>query len=118
WRENGVFLNAVPYGGFRVTFTIEYDHPLIGTQTLSLDIDRESFLEQIAPARTFVLERDLEALRSAGWIQGGRLENAVVVGKDRILNSEPLRFPDEFVRHKILDLLGDLFLLAVRSSAT
>ena len=111
WCENGVELSAVPYQGFRVTFTIDYDHPLIGTQTLSLDIDRESFLEEIAPARTFVLERDLEALRHAGWIKGGRLENAVVVGKDRILNSEPLRFPDEFVRHKILDLLGDLFLL-------
>ena len=111
WSENGVELSAVPYHGFRITFTIEYDHPLIGRQTASMDINRETFLEQIAPARTFVLERDLEALRQAGWIKGGRLESAVVVGKDRILNPEPLRFPDEFVRHKVLDLLGDLFLL-------
>ena len=111
WCENGVELSAVPYRGFRISFTIEYDHPLIGTQSLSLDIDRDTFLRDIAPARTFVLERDLDTLRSAGWIKGGKLENAVVVGKDKILNPGPLRFKDEFVRHKILDLLGDLFLL-------
>src|SRR5262249_50188754 len=86
WEENGVFLSAVPYRGFRVTFTIDYDHPLIGRQSLTLDIDDETFLREIAPARTFVLERDLEALRAAGWIRGGRIESAVVVGKDRILN--------------------------------
>ena len=68
-------------------------------------------MREIAPARTFVLERDVDALRKAGWIRGGRLENAVVVGEQRVLNQEPLRFPDEFVRHKVLDLLGDLFLL-------
>ena len=111
WSENGVALSAVPYQGLRISFTIEYDHPMIGTQSLTLEIDRDTFLKEIAPARTFVLERDLESLRHAGWIKGGKLENAVVVGKDRILNPEPLRFPDEFVRHKILDLLGDLFLL-------
>ncbi len=111
WQYDTIELSAVPYGGFRITFTIEYDHPLIGRQTRSLDIDDRTFLEQIAPARTFVLERDLEALRKAGWIKGGRIENAVVVGEKRILNPEPLRYPDEFVRHKILDLLGDLFLL-------
>jgi UDP-3-O-[3-hydroxymyristoyl] N-acetylglucosamine deacetylase/3-hydroxyacyl-[acyl-carrier-protein] dehydratase len=111
WSAGGVELSAVPYSGFRITFTIEYDHSLIGRQTISLDLDRDAFLKQIAPARTFVLERDVEALRQAGWIRGGRLENAIVVGKDRILNPEPLRWPDEFVRHKVLDLLGDLFLL-------
>ncbi len=111
WRHDGVELSAVPYTGFRLTFTIDYDHPLIGTQTLSYEIDPATYLEQIAPARTFVLESDLEQLRKAGWIKGGRLESAVVVGRDRILNEEPLRFPDEFVRHKLLDLLGDLFIL-------
>lgn len=110
-NEKGIELSAVPYQGFKLTFTIEYDHPLIGVQTLSLDITPEVFLEQIAPARTFVLERDLAVLRQAGWIKGGRLESAIVVGADRVLNEEPLRFPDEFVRHKILDLLGDLFIL-------
>jgi UDP-3-O-[3-hydroxymyristoyl] N-acetylglucosamine deacetylase/3-hydroxyacyl-[acyl-carrier-protein] dehydratase len=111
WAENGVELSAVPYSGFRITFTIDYDHPLVGRQAISLDIDDKTFLEEIAPARTFVLQRDLEALRSAGWIKGGRIESAVVVGDDRILNEEPLRYPDEFVRHKVLDLLGDLYLL-------
>jgi UDP-3-O-[3-hydroxymyristoyl] glucosamine N-acyltransferase len=82
-----------------------------GTQTHSLDITEDSFMKEIAPARTFVLERDIEALRKAGWIKGGRIESAVVVGEKRILNAEPLRYPDEFVRHKVLDLLGDLFLL-------
>ncbi len=112
WSENGVELSALPYNGFKITFTIDYDHPLIGCQTLSLDIDRESFMKEIAPARTFVLERDIEALRAAGWIKGGRLESALVVGEDgELRNREPLRYPDEFVRHKILDLLGDLSLL-------
>ncbi|HYM80110.1 MAG TPA: bifunctional UDP-3-O-[3-hydroxymyristoyl] N-acetylglucosamine deacetylase/3-hydroxyacyl-ACP dehydratase [Candidatus Limnocylindria bacterium] len=111
WQEPGIELRAVPYDGFRITFAIDYDHPLIGRQQISLDITDDAFLKEIAPARTFVLERDLEGLRAAGWIKGGRLESAVVVGKDRILNPDPLRYPDEFVRHKVLDLLGDLFLL-------
>ena len=111
WSADGVSLSATPYRGFRITFTIRYDHPLIGEQTLSLDITPSTFMEQIAPARTFVLERDLELLRAAGWIKGGRLESAIVVGEHGILNRDPLRFPDEFVRHKVLDLLGDLFLL-------
>jgi UDP-3-O-[3-hydroxymyristoyl] N-acetylglucosamine deacetylase / 3-hydroxyacyl-[acyl-carrier-protein] dehydratase len=110
WAEGGVELSAVPYSGTRFTFTIEYDHPLIGVQSRTFDLDEESFLRDIAPARTFVLERDIETLRKAGWIKGGRMESAVVVGADRILNP-PLRFEDEFVRHKILDLIGDLFLL-------
>jgi UDP-3-O-[3-hydroxymyristoyl] N-acetylglucosamine deacetylase/3-hydroxyacyl-[acyl-carrier-protein] dehydratase len=111
WQYDTIQLKAEPYGGFRISFTIEYDHPLIGRQSRSLDIDDHTFLKEIAPARTFVLERDLEELRRAGWIKGGRIESAVVVGEKKILNPEPLRFPDEFVRHKILDLLGDLFLL-------
>jgi len=115
WKsDHGVELSAVPYNGFRITFTIEYDHPLIGVQTLALDIDSDTFMRDIAPARTFVLERDLEQLRQAGWIKGGRLESAVVVGDDGLRNPEPLRYPDEFVRHKILDLIGDLSLLGHR----
>ena len=111
WREEGIELSAVPYQGFKITFTIDYDHPLIGSQTIALDINPETFMSEIAAARTFVLQSDIDALRSAGWIKGGRMESAIVVGQDRILNPEPLRFPDEFVRHKVLDLLGDLYLL-------
>jgi len=111
WYENGVELSATPYKGFRISFTIDYDHPLVGRQSLSLDINDQTFMQEIAPARTFVLERDLEPLREKGWIKGGRMDSAVVIGNNAILNPEPLRYPDEFVRHKILDLLGDLFLL-------
>jgi UDP-3-O-[3-hydroxymyristoyl] N-acetylglucosamine deacetylase/3-hydroxyacyl-[acyl-carrier-protein] dehydratase len=111
WAQNGIQMSAEPYNGLKLTFTIDYEHPMIGHQTISIDMNDSAFMDQIAPARTFVLERDIEALRKAGWIKGGRIESAVVVGRDRILNSEPLRYPDEFVRHKVLDLLGDLFLL-------
>jgi UDP-3-O-[3-hydroxymyristoyl] N-acetylglucosamine deacetylase/3-hydroxyacyl-[acyl-carrier-protein] dehydratase len=110
-EENGVILVALPHDGLRVTFTIEYANAWRGTQYASYDIDPEVFVREIAPARTFVLERDVEQLRSKGMIQGGTLQNAVVVRPNGILNEEPLRFEDEFVRHKILDFLGDLTLL-------
>jgi UDP-3-O-[3-hydroxymyristoyl] N-acetylglucosamine deacetylase / 3-hydroxyacyl-[acyl-carrier-protein] dehydratase len=110
-EENGVILVALPHDGLRVTFTIEYANAWRGTQYATYDIDPEVFVKEIAPARTFVLERDVEHLRSKGMIQGGTLQNAVVVRPDGILNQEPLRFEDEFVRHKILDFLGDLSLL-------
>ncbi len=111
WASNGAEISATPFDGLRLTYRIEYPNPLIGTQVLTLDVNRETFLRDIAPARTFVLERDLDALRRAGWIKGGRIESAVVVGDGAIRNPEPLRFDDEFVRHKLLDLLGDLTLL-------
>ena len=110
-RDGDAELTAVPYAGFRVSFTIHYDNPLIGTQHASFDLDADTFAREIAPARTFALMRDVRELQKRGLIKGGTLANAVVVDEDRILNDEPLRFPDEFVRHKILDLLGDLALL-------
>jgi len=110
-EENGVILVALPHEGLRVTFTIEYENAWRGTQYATYDIDPDVFEKEIAPARTFVLERDVEKLRAKGMIQGGTLQNAVVVKPDGILNQEPLRFEDEFVRHKILDFLGDLSLL-------
>ncbi len=109
--EGDVQLLAVPHDGLRLSFTIQYDNTLIGTQYISIDLDPETFLRDIAPARTFALWEDIEPLRQAGHIKGGTLHNAVVVKGDRILNQEGLRFPDEFVRHKILDLLGDLTIL-------
>lgn len=111
YRDGNVELVALPHEGFRITFSIDYDNPHIGKQTASFDIDREVFKEQISSARTFVLYEDVERLREMGLIKGGTLENSIVVGRDGIMNEEPLRFPDEFVRHKILDLLGDLALL-------
>ena len=111
YEENGVILVALPHDGLRVTFTIEYENAWRGTQYATYDIDPDVFVKEIAPARTFVLERDVEQLRSRGMIQGGTLQNAVVVQPTGIMNQEPLRFEDEFVRHKILDFLGDLYLL-------
>jgi UDP-3-O-[3-hydroxymyristoyl] N-acetylglucosamine deacetylase / 3-hydroxyacyl-[acyl-carrier-protein] dehydratase len=111
YEEGGVILVALPHDGLRVTFTIEYENAYRGTQYATYDITPETFVKEIAPARTFVLERDVETLRARGMIQGGTLQNAVVVKADGILNREPLRFDDEFVRHKILDFLGDLYLL-------
>ncbi len=111
FEENGVILVALPHDGLRVTFTIEYENAYRGTQYATYDITPDTFVKEIAPARTFVLERDVEVLRKRGMIQGGTLQNAVVVKPDGILNQEPLRFEDEFVRHKILDFLGDLYLL-------
>jgi len=110
----GASLTAVPYNGLKISFTIDYDHPVLGTQYLSLDLTRDAFINEIAPARTFCLYEDVKHLQEKNLIKGGTLENAVVVGDDGILNDEPLRFPDEFVRHKILDLMGDLSLLGAR----
>jgi len=111
YRHGAVELTAVPHDRFRISFTIDYDHPAVGTQYASWDIDDTVFEREIAPARTFVLERDIAALRASGLIRGGSLENAVVIGDKGVLNEGGLRFPDEFVRHKVLDLMGDLTLL-------
>jgi len=111
YEENGVVLVGLPHDGLRITFTIEYDDAYLGTQHATYDIDREVFIREIAPARTFVLQRDVDALRARGMILGGTLQNAVVVQPTGILNQEPLRFENEFVRHKILDFIGDLYLL-------
>jgi UDP-3-O-[3-hydroxymyristoyl] N-acetylglucosamine deacetylase/3-hydroxyacyl-[acyl-carrier-protein] dehydratase len=110
-HEDGVQMVAIPHDGLRLSFTIQYDNPLVGTQYRSLEITPEVFVREIAPARTFALYEDIEKLRAAGMIRGGTLRNAVVVRGGEILNEEGLRYPDEFVRHKILDLLGDLALL-------
>lgn len=111
YEENGVVLVALPHDGLRITFTIEYDDAYLGTQHATYDIDKDIFVKEIAPARTFVLQRDVDALRARGMILGGTLQNAVVVQPTGILNQEPLRFENEFVRHKILDFIGDLYLL-------
>lgn len=111
FQENGVEIIALPHEGFRVSFTIQFDNPLVGTQHASFEVTPEVFAREIAPARTFVLYRDVEALRNAGMIKGGTTRNAVVIKDGEIMSDEPLRFKDEFVRHKILDLIGDLALL-------
>jgi UDP-3-O-[3-hydroxymyristoyl] N-acetylglucosamine deacetylase len=99
-----------PSDHFKVTYSISYDHPLLRHQSRTLRITEESFLEEIAPARTFTFLKDVEMLRQNGLALGGSLENAIVLGETGVLNN-PLRFDDEFVRHKILDAVGDLALV-------
>lgn len=102
---------AYPASEYRVTYAIDFDHPLLGYQELSVGLWRDGdFAEKLAPARTFTFEGEVDNLRRRGLGLGGSLGNALVIGEDRILNPD-LRFPDEFVRHKMLDLTGDLSLL-------
>jgi UDP-3-O-[3-hydroxymyristoyl] N-acetylglucosamine deacetylase len=100
-----------PAGTFRATYRIAFPHPLIGEQELSFELANGGYESGIAPARTFGFLEEVEALRQSGLVRGGSLENAIVLTRDGILNPEGLRFPDEFCRHKILDLIGDLALL-------
>ncbi|HWN82381.1 MAG TPA: bifunctional UDP-3-O-[3-hydroxymyristoyl] N-acetylglucosamine deacetylase/3-hydroxyacyl-ACP dehydratase [Candidatus Udaeobacter sp.] len=110
-EDGPVQLLALPHDGLRITFTIDYPDQVVGTQSASFELDPDTFEREIAPARTFVMMRDVQALQAAGLIKGGSLSNAVVVEDEKVLSEEPLRFPNEFVRHKILDLLGDLCLV-------
>ena len=102
------FVAAFPAPFFCVTCVVSYASPWIGTQMLDLTVGPESYREQVARARTFAMEADLEALRAKGMALGGSLENAVLVGEGGVRASGGLRWPDEFVRHKALDLVGDL----------
>jgi UDP-3-O-[3-hydroxymyristoyl] N-acetylglucosamine deacetylase len=100
-----------PYArGFRVEAEIAFDHPAIGRQSLALDVRPETFRREIARARTFGFMRDVAKLWSAGYALGASLENTLVIAENRVLNPEGLRFRDEFVRHKMLDAIGDLAL--------
>ncbi len=100
-----------PYShGFRVEAEIEFDHPLIGKQAMALDIEPNSFRREIARARTFGFMKDVAKLWSAGYALGANFANTLVISEDRVLNPEGVRFADEFVRHKVLDAIGDLAL--------
>jgi len=105
-------LIALPYDGLRITCTSTDDRGT-HTQHLCLDIDPETYVREVAAARTFTVYEDIEPLLKMGKIRGGSLDSAIVIKGDKILSKEPLRFPDEFVRHKILDIIGDLVLLGV-----
>ena len=99
-----------PSDHFKVTYSVSYDHPLLRHQSRTIRVTEHSFIEEIAPARTFTFLKDVEMMRQNGLALGGSLENAIVLGETGILNNA-LRFEDEFVRHKILDAIGDLALV-------
>lgn len=102
-----------PYEGYRLSFSIDFKHPVIdrSTQSVTIDFAQTSYLKEISRARTFGFMQDVENLRENGLALGGGLDNAVVLDEYRVLNAEGLRFADEFIRHKLLDAVGDLYLL-------
>ena len=106
-------ISIEPADAYEIDCTIDFPHPLIGVQHRSVILDNGSFARDIASARTFGFIEEVEALRRANLIRGGSLDNAIVLTKHGMLNETGLRFPDEFVRHKILDIVGDLALLGM-----
>lgn len=102
---------ALPYDGYKITYTIKFDHTFLKSQMLEVVLDMESYKNEIANARTFGFDYEIDYLKKNNLALGGTLDNAIVVKKDGVLNPDGLRFEDEFVRHKILDLIGDLKVL-------
>ena len=112
-REDDKVATFKPFDGFKVTFSIEFDHPVFEerNQVASIDFSSTSFVKEVARARTFGFMRDIEFLRSQNLARGGSVDNAIVVDEYRILNEDGLRYDDEFVKHKMLDAIGDLYQL-------
>ena len=113
FREGNKFIGVYPAETYSVSYKINFPHPLIGRETFSLDLTNGQYVSKIAPARTFGFLHEAEAMRQQGLIRGASSENALVLTRDGLVNP-PLRFDDEFVRHKILDLIGDLALIGRR----
>jgi UDP-3-O-[3-hydroxymyristoyl] N-acetylglucosamine deacetylase len=112
-EANGKFIGLYPADRFQLNYAIEYDHPLIGRQACTLNLSDDVFETDIAGARTFGFLDEYEALKQYGFAQGASLDNVVVIDKQQVLNPGGLRYPDEFVRHKMLDCLGDFSLLGM-----
>ncbi|HLS86774.1 MAG TPA: UDP-3-O-acyl-N-acetylglucosamine deacetylase [Burkholderiales bacterium] len=112
-RDGDKWARIDPYEGYRLSFSIDFRHPVIdrSTQSVTVDFGETSYLKEIARARTFGFMQDVENLRENGLALGGGLDNAVVLDEFRVLNAEGLRYADEFIRHKLLDAVGDLYLL-------
>jgi UDP-3-O-[3-hydroxymyristoyl] N-acetylglucosamine deacetylase len=112
-KEGDKWARFEPYEGYRLAFSIDFNHPVIdrSSQSVTLDFAQTSYLKEISRARTFGFMQDVENLRENGLALGGGLDNAVVLDEYRVLNAEGLRFADEFIRHKLLDAVGDLYLL-------
>jgi UDP-3-O-[3-hydroxymyristoyl] N-acetylglucosamine deacetylase len=112
-EQDGKWAEFTPYDGFKVNFNIDFEHPVFKThlQTSTIDFSTTSFLREVSRARTFGFLRDIEALRANRLALGGNIDNAIVLDDFRVLNEDGLRYEDEFVRHKILDAIGDLYLI-------
>jgi UDP-3-O-[3-hydroxymyristoyl] N-acetylglucosamine deacetylase len=112
-REGDKFIAVYPHNGYSVSYHIDFPHPLVGNETFEITLNNGAFQREIASARTFGFLHEAEAMRNMGLIRGASEENAIVLTRDGITNP-PLRYRDEFVRHKVLDLIGDLALLGKR----
>ena len=110
-EKAGKYVMALPYDGFKISYTIDFNHSFLKSQYYELEVNLENYIENIAKCRTFAFDYEIDFLKKNNLALGGSLENAVVVGADGPLNLEGLRYPDEFVRHKILDIIGDLYVL-------
>lgn len=112
-QEGDKWVEFTPFDGFKVTLTIDFDHPVFNrcNQTFEIDFAHQSYVEEISRARTFGFMQEVELMRSHNLGLGGNLSNAIVIDELDVLNQEGLRYPDEFVRHKILDAIGDLYTL-------
>jgi len=112
-KDGDKYARFLPFNGFKVSFSIDFDHPVFnGTnQHTEIDFSTTSFVREVSRARTFGFTRDIEMLRENNLAQGGRMENAVFIDDYRVLNADGLRYEDEFVKHKVLDAIGDLYLL-------
>lgn len=111
YKEGHTEISVYPSNGRSLIFHTFYKHPMLGEQEMSINLDEEDFASEIAPARTFGFLCDVEMLRKNGLAKGGSLENAIILGENDILNENGLRFEDEFLRHKVLDFIGDLSLI-------
>lgn len=109
--ENDKSLTVRPGSSFEISYKIAFEHSVVSNQSYRYWHSQQAFIQEIAPARTFAFLKDIPYLRSQGLAMGGSLDNAIVIGDEEILNQQGLRFSDEFVRHKILDLIGDFSLL-------
>lgn len=113
FERDGKFIKATPHDGFAVDYTIQFAHPLIGRQNLAMEVTPDAFASDLAKARTFGFLREVEYLHANGLALGGNLDNAVVLDEFGVLNTDGLRFPDEFVRHKLLDFVGDMAVMGL-----
>ncbi|MFW6386755.1 MAG: UDP-3-O-acyl-N-acetylglucosamine deacetylase [Bacillota bacterium] len=107
-RRGKMYIIVLPFAGFKISYTLDYDHQVIGTQFYEFAGERDEFIEEISRARTYGFKKEIEALHRKGLALGGSLKNAVLIGEEETVN--PLRYEDEFVRHKVLDLVGDMAL--------
>ncbi len=112
-RQDDKWARFEPHHGFMLDFTIDFPHPVFGSENrhVAIDFAEHSYIKEVSRARTFGFMQDVEALRAAGLILGGNLQNAIVLDETRILNSDGLRYDNEFAKHKVLDAIGDLYLL-------